>query len=137
MSEVKIVANQQAQSKADKKATLDKLRNKKRRLKVVKVQIDGDELEMSFAAISAHDLDRLQGQHVPTIEQKARGMAFNPETFAPALVAACSVEPKLSADDAKEIWESDAWSTGELNYLFDTVSALCMEGLNIPFTENG
>jgi hypothetical protein len=131
---VKIISNRQEQSKNDKKATLDRLRSKRRRLKTVEVQIDGETMEMSFAALSAHDMDRLQSKHVPTVEQKARGMAFNPDTFAPALVAACSVDPRLSFEDAKEIWESEAWSSGELNFLFDTVSNLCMEGLDIPFS---
>ena len=131
---VKIVAKRQEQSKADKQATLDRLRSKKRRTKTISVQIDGEEMELTFAALSSHELDRLQSKHVPTTEQKARGLAFNPDTFAPALVAACSIEPELTETDTKEIWTSESWSTGELNYLFDTVSNLCMEGLNIPFT---
>ena len=101
------------------------------------MSIDGDEVELTFQAISSSELDALQGKHAPTIEQKSRGFAFNPTTFAPALVAACSYEPKMTLDDTTEIWESEAWSMGELNQLFDTCSTLCMEGMTIPFSSEG
>lgn len=132
----KTVSIQRKQSAQSKKATLDLLRGKKRRTREVEIQVNGEKVAMVFAAISAHDLDLLQGKHTPTVEQRARGMQFNPETFAPALVAACLTDPELSEADAKEIWESGAWSTGELSFLFDTASSLCMEGLNVPFTES-
>ena len=133
-SEVKIVAAQREQSKKSKKATLDLLRGKKPRSKTVTIQIDGEQVEMVFSAISSHELDALQAKHTPSTEQRAKGSSFNPDTFPPALVAACSVDPKITEEEAKEIWASDAWSMGELAYLFDTVSGLCTEGLNVPFT---
>lgn len=92
---------------------------------------------MSFEALSSHDLDRLQSKHAPTSDQRVRGLQFNPDTFAPALVAACAKDPEMTNADAVDIWKSDAWSTGELNFLFDTCTSLCMEGLDIPFTGRG
>jgi len=136
MSEVKITAARQKQSENDKQSLLDKLKGKRPRRKTIAIDVSGEEVQMTFEAISAHELDKLQTKHKPTTEQRARGFAFNPNTFAPALVAACSVEPKLSLDDAREIWESEFWSTGELNQLFDTCSNLCMEGMQVPFTKS-
>lgn len=136
MSDVKITQSRQEQSKADKASLLDKLKNKKPRTKTIKVEVGGEELELTFQAISAHDLDKLQTKHAPSIEQKARGFVFNPDTFAPALVAACSLDPEMSEADTKQLWASEAWSTGELSVLFDTCSNLCMEGLNTNFTSN-
>lgn len=138
MSEnIKITAARREQSKASKSATLEQLKGKKPRRKTIKVVIEDNEVELTFQAISSTDLDKLQGKHTPTMDQKAKGFAFNPQTFAPALVAACSYEPKMTEEDTKEIWESEAWSTGELNVLFDTCSVLCMEGMTIPFSSNG
>lgn len=124
------------QSAQSKRATLDVLRGKRRRTREVEIQVNGEKVAMTFAALSAHDLDLLQGKHTPTVEQRAKGMNFNPDTFAPALVASCLVDPELTEAEAREIWESDSWSTGELSYLFDTASTLCLEGLNVPFTES-
>jgi hypothetical protein len=41
----------------------------------------------------------------------------------------------MSESDALEIWNSQDWSTGELNTIFNAVSDLCMKGLNVPFIE--
>lgn len=135
MPESKSVEARAAQSAAAKKATLSLLRSKRRRTKTVTIQVGGEDLALTFGAISSHDLDKLQGKHTPTVEQRARGMVFNPETFSPALVAACLIDPEMSESEAREIWTSTEWSTGELNFLFETASTLCMEGLNIPFSE--
>lgn len=133
----KIVEATQRQSAESKQATIDLLKGKSRRSKTVKVQVDGQELAMTFQALSSHDLDRLQSKHAPTSDQRVRGLQFNPDSFAPALVAACAKDPELSTADANDIWKSDAWSTGELNFLFDTCTGLCMEGLDIPFNARG
>lgn len=137
MTDVRVHAARQDQSKADKQSVLDRLKNKKPRQKTIKVEVSGEELELTFQALSSHDLDKLQTKHAPSIEQKAKGYNFNPDTFGPALVAACSVDPEMTEADAKEIWASDSWSTGELGQLFDTCIALCMESLNTAFTKSG
>lgn len=134
MSDIKIQAQRNEQSAADKADTLTLLKSKKRRTKTVTFKMGDEEVELTFQALSQVALDKIQGLHPPTPEQTAKGMVFNKDTFPPALVAACSYDPKLSLKDANEIWNSPEWSTGELNYLFDTASRLCMEGLDIPFT---
>lgn len=133
----KIEEARQRQSTDSKQATLDLLKGKSARSKTVNVQVNGQEVAITFTAISSHDLDKLQSKYPPTSEQRVRGLQFNPETFAPALVAACAKDPEMTLEDAKEIWTSDAWSTGELNFLFDTCSQLCMEGLDVPFSGKG
>lgn len=131
---IKIQAARNEQSAADKASVLDKLKNKKKRQQAVTVEVNGEQLELIFEAISYKDLDALQAKHPPTQQQRVDGAAFNRNTFPAALVAACSVDPKISESDARDIWASDDWSTGELNTLFNTVSDLCMKGLDIPFT---
>jgi len=133
---VSTVAARQDQSKASKKATLDLLRSKKRRSKTIAMSINGQTAEFTFTALGSHDLDALQAKHQPTPKQKIDGMSWNPDTFAPALVAACLQDPEVSEQEMKEIWESGEWSAGELGTLFNTASQLCMEGMDIPFTES-
>lgn len=136
MSDVKNTQLRLDQSKASKKSTLEKLKSKKARTRTIEVVVDGETLEMTFRALSAHDLDALQAKHKPTMEQRGRGFAFNPNTFAPALVAACSVEPKMSEEDTEEIWNSEEWSSGELTQLFDACTSLCMEGMQVSFSKS-
>ena len=131
---VSTVAAQQEQSKASKRATLDLLRSKRRRTKTISLNINGQDAEFVFQALSATELDKLQAKFPPTAEQKLKGMAWNADTFPPALVAACLAEPEVSTEDMVEIWSSGEWSTGELSSLFDTASSLCMEGMDIPFS---
>lgn len=134
---IKVQAARSEQSKADKQNALDLLKSKRKRSRTVEIEVNGEKVELTFQAISYKELDKLQAQHPPTQEQRIAGAAFNRATFPPALVAACSVEPKMTYADARDIWESDEWSTGELNALFDVVSGLCMQGLDIPFTATG
>lgn len=134
MSDIRIQASRNEQSKDDKKSTLDKLKGKKRRRQTVTVEVDGEKIDLVFEAISYAELDKLQEKHPPTTEMRVQGAVYNRNTFPPALVAACSVDPKMSEADAREIWESEEWSTGELTTLFEAVSNLCMRGLDIPFT---
>ena len=133
-TQIKIQAERNAQSQQSKMSTLDKLKSKKPRQQEIELDINGEKVTLKFQAISYKDLDALQAKHPPTNAQRADGASFNRNTFPPALIAACSLEPHMDESDAREIWNSDDWSTGELNTLFDAVSALCMRGLDVPFT---
>lgn len=135
-TETRTLTVRQNQSKADKQATLEMLRGKRRRTKDLKFKIGDDEVVLKFQAISAKELDALRSRHKPTMDQKMEGMQFNPETFPPALISACLVQPVMTYEEAKEIWDSDDWSQGELATLFGTAMDLQTEGLNVPFTEN-
>lgn len=134
--EVKIVAARQAQAKADKSDLLDRLKNKKRRTKELTVTVDGEPLTMKFEAISSRQLDDLRSKYPPTNGQRAEGFALNLPEFNPALVAATIVEPKMTVEDARELFRSEYWSAGELNQIVETASAVCLEGMNIPSNAN-
>lgn len=129
---VKIAAARQAQSAADKQSLIERLRNKKRRQKELTVKLNGEDVTLIFQALSATELDKLRAKHPPTKDQIAQGLGVNMNTFQPALVAASLVDPKMSEDEARELWSSDYWSAGELAQLFETASAVCLEGMDIP-----
>lgn len=127
----------QKQSAASKKATLDLLRGKRRRRRELEIELNGEKVVLVFEAISSHRMDELLAAHPPTKDQQLQGVAFNPDTFNPALISACLVEPAVTEEEFKEIWESDEWSQGELATLFNAAWTLTMEGLDVPFFASG
>lgn len=139
--ETKVLSARQKQSQASKKATLDLLKGKKRAERTFSVYLDVDgentELQLTFKAIGAQAYDKLVSKHPPKAEQRVEGASFNIDTFAPALIAACSVDPEMSPEDAKEIWESEDWSRGDLMVLFRNAVDINNQGFDIPFTALG
>ena len=53
------------------------------------------------------------------------------------LVAACSLEPKLSPEQARELSKHENWSTGEFTSLFIAANRVTNAGLDVPFNEGG
>jgi len=140
--EVKKVSARQKQSEASKRATLDLLKSKHRATSEFSIFLkdeDGDtqEVTLKFQALGARAYDKLVSKHPPKPEQRAEGASFNMDTFAPALISACSVDPEISLDDANELWTSEDWSRGDLMVLFRNAVELNNRGIDIPFSENG
>lgn len=137
-------ATEEAASGSEPKAptaTLDQLKKKKRVTKTVTIVVgdeDGDpvEVSLSFRGISAHRYDRLISSHPPRKSDKAQGYAYNPDTFGPAIVAATCIDPEMTSEDAKEIWESDDWNRGERMQLLMAAIEVCTAGLNVPFNRS-
>ncbi len=132
----KTQAARNEQSTQTKRATLAKLKGKKRTTHVFSIYIGGEELTLKFQSIGAVAYDKLVSKHPPKAEQRMEGASFNMETFAPALISACSVEPDISPEDALEIWQSDDWSRGDLMVLFSNAVELNNRGIDIPFNES-
>lgn len=136
------VEARQKQSAKSKAATLDLLKSKKRATHTFSLFLTGEdgkqtEVELTFRAIGMIAYDKLVAKHPPKAEQRAEGASFNMDTFAPALIASCAVEPEMEYDDAKEIWNSEDWSRGDLMVLFRNAVDLNNRGIDIPFNEPG
>lgn len=130
--EVKIAAARNEQSKADKESLLDRLKLKPRKTLELKVQV-GDEVEtLKFEAISSRELDKLREKHPPTKAQLAKNYGVNIDTFNPALVAATLVQPPMTEEEAREIFASDYWSSGELAQIAEAASTVCLNGFDVP-----
>jgi hypothetical protein len=131
----------QKQSTASKRATLDMLKNKPRSTTEFSLFLaDGNgganEVTLKYQAIGMRAYDKLVGKHPPNNDQRAEGSSFNIDTFAPALIAACSLEPEITPAEAKEIWDSEDWSRGDVMVLFRNAVELNNRGIVIPFIEN-
>lgn len=138
---VKQVEARQKQSEASKAATLDILKGKKRAKETFTLFLHDDdgkqvELELTFQAIGAREYDKMVAKHPPKADQRIEGSSFDLDSFGPALIARCSVNPEMTEEDAKEIWESPDWSRGDLMVLFRHAVDLNNRGIDIPFNAN-
>jgi len=132
----------QKQSQADKRATIDQLINKPRSVTEFSLYLsDGNggsnEVTLKYQAIGMREYDRLVSKHPPKPDQRAEGSSFDIDTFAPALIAACAVEPEISPSQAKQLWDSEEWSRGDVMVLFRQAVELNNRGLDIPFSDRG
>lgn len=132
-----VVEARAKQREASKRATFAKLSKKGRAEREVKVYLDGEELTVLFKALGAQEYDRLLGEHPPTPKQKLEGSTYNIDSFGPALIAKVCVDPDLTEDEAKAIWESEDWSRGEIMTLFANAIEICNQGMDIPFSVGG
>ena len=125
---------------ARKIATLDDLLKKPARTKEVIINVPtgksgSTDFVMTLKAIGSKAYDDLLAGHPPTHEQKKDGQTYNADTFAPALIAACSLSPELTLDQATQIWVSNEWSRGELTQLFLGCVEVNSKGLDVPFSD--
>jgi hypothetical protein len=121
-------------------ATFESLSKKPRRVlnfTVFTADDAGDQvsLKMRYMALSSIAYDELLAAHPPSNKEKTLGASYNVDTFAPALISAVSVIPKLSYEQAKEIYTSSDWSGGEVTALFINALRVCNAGLDVPFNE--
>jgi hypothetical protein len=124
-------------------ATFDALLSKPRRVKEFFVTVpraDGEgtrQLRMIYRALSGEDYDALLDAHKPTPKMRSDGAIWHRDNFPPALIAAVSMVPKLTAEQARELYGNPDWSPGESGALFMSAVEVCSQGLDVPFTENG
>lgn len=100
----------------------DKAALAKREVKL-REQVRDATVTIAIQAIGGANYDYLVEQHPASADQVEKAKAknesppnYNLETFAPALIAASVVEPELSLEDAKQLWQD--WNTGERLTLF-------------------
>jgi hypothetical protein len=138
MSEpVTAVARKAAQKAGAKRATFDALRNKKPVEREFSITLGEDKVSFLFRAVGAVEYEKLLTKCPPTPDQKAEGATFDPDRFAPILLARVCVEPVLSETEWREIWTSEEWSRGETADIFYSAVNLCSRGLTLDPTVPG
>ena len=85
---------------------------------VVRVPVGDDHADLRFRSIPRPDYRRLLDEHPPVDEADN----WNEDTFPPALIAACAVEPPFTLDEATELWNT--WDAGDAGQVFMAVWAL-------------
>jgi hypothetical protein len=120
------------------KATLAQLKKKPRVTKTITMVVadeDGEPTEVSlkFRGIPAPEYDKLMASCPPTPKDKKDGWGYNPDKFAPVIIAETCVEPEMSLEDAKDLWKSEDWNRGERMMLLMAAVEVCTSGLTIPF----
>jgi hypothetical protein len=119
-------------------ATYESLIKKPRRTLSFDVTTGNDageeiKLAMKFQAINSTRYDELQAEHPPTTKERREGAIYNVDTFAPALIAEVSLIPKLTVEQASELYHSPDWAPGEVGNLFLNAMGVCNQGLSVPF----
>lgn len=100
-------------------------------------------VEFKFQDIGRKKYDELVRDNRPTDEEKkeykdAGGegiLQYSYLNFPPKLVAAASLEPKITLEEAEQIFEE--WSEGDLEYLFTTALLACKEPTSLPKSRAG
>lgn len=72
-----------------------------------------------FKALSRQRWRALMAEHAPDKEHKADGLDFNPETFPPVAISACSDAPAITKDQAARL--VDTLPLGEFQKLWAAV----------------
>lgn len=124
-------------AKAYRTATLADLRAKPARVEEVVLPLGDETVTIKVKSINTRVYDNLIGDHPPTKKDKEDGASFDLDTFAPALISACSKDPELSLEEATELWSSPDWARGELLDWFTACVQICNKGLQVPTTANG
>lgn len=122
--------------KKSERVTLEQLLAKPPRTASVEVSVGETKATMLFRALGSKEYDDLIAEYPPTKKDKDDGGVWNSEAFPPALIAASSLDPKITLDEANKIWESPDWSRGELFDIFTRLVRLNQEGLDVPFTSS-
>lgn len=124
----------------------DKKLNRAALAPAIQKEIDAltDRIESAKVAFSFKDPGRKAFEDLieacpPTEEEKKVSKdhgqpppTWGTDTFVPGLLAMASLEPKLTLDDAREIY--DEWGRGDVEALFNCALQACMETASIPFT---
>lgn len=85
--------------------------------KAAQEAFDEAAIVLRFQALRRPDFEALKKAHPASEEQAEDGLAFNPETLGPELIAASSLDG-ITVDEAAEYLTD--WSEGEAAQLFDT-----------------
>lgn len=90
-----------------------------RRVAAAQVAADGFHADIVVAALPPAEMDDLVAAHPATAEQleKTPQAVWNPDTFAPALLAGC-VDSDMTETDWAELTTKGPVTTGEVRWLF-------------------
>jgi hypothetical protein len=92
--------------------------------------VRASETEFRFRALGDREWSDLHAAH----PAKEKGQAWDPETFAPALISACSVDPVMTVEQVRELFE--LLNAGQRDVLWQGAYDANVEATGIPFSLN-
>lgn len=95
-------------------------------------QITDAEIAFTFSAIGQKNWTDLLVRHRPTEEDRADRYEFNPRTFPQAAIAASATEPKMTVEQANQLFE--VLNFGQWQSLWSACLAVNVEGTDVPFS---
>lgn len=99
-----------------------------------------------FHSINPRRFDELVTDHPPTDRQLAdvkeaggdpTQLGWNPDTFAPVLVAECCSDPVMTAEEAQALFQDPNWNGAELGELFQAALQCNMQRRQIEMVIQG
>lgn len=98
------------------------------RVRAIEEDLDSSALAFRLRGIGRNAFRRLIAEHPPGDGQ---GGMFDPDSMAPHLIAACSVDPKMTADEVRDL--ADVLTDGQYESLWNAAFDCCREVSGVPF----
>jgi hypothetical protein len=102
----------------------------------LEVELRKTALLFKFRSIGRVKFDALVKDHPPTTDQKEevaaagkdpKDLAWDPDGFSISLTAACSLEPKMTREEVRELFDDEDWTQTEAATLFECALKCNME----------
>ena len=93
---------------------------------VVEIEVDRKACSFTLRALGGGAWRALVKEHPPTKEHTEAGLDFNAETFPPAVLVACSVDPELNLEQAT--WLVENLPLQQFETLWTSAFLLCVNG---------
>jgi hypothetical protein len=103
------------------------LEDKRAAVQAAREAAEPEMVYFTFQSLGRKTFDALVDKHPSTPAQKEEArknglddnLQFNIDTFPIAIITACCIDPDLTEDDVKQLWDSDEWNSAELTSLFN------------------
>lgn len=102
------------------------------KIEKLKKKAQKDVVTFVFRSIGRARIEELSRKHPPKGDLKKQGAAWDPETFAPALMAESCTDPEMTVEQATILWDDPDWNQAELMTLFMGALEVNTEKPNIP-----
>lgn len=102
---------------------------KKLRETTLPLTVEGDTVDLLFRALPRKQYRILVDEHPP---RDGKTEDWNADTFPPALIAACAVDPQFTVEQATEVM--DEWETDDASRIFLTCFYLNERSDKLGFT---
>ncbi len=97
-------------------------------------EMEDEQVTFVFRDPGRQKFDLLVDAYPPSdADRKEKQYQWDPDGFVPALLALTSIDPKLSDDDAAEIYNE--WGRGDVEALVAAALQASLEQASVPFTK--